>query len=312
MNLKMHYLSREIQCHRNQRQKMYMEEIKNYQDSKEEGKKVWAALNSQVGEGVGFFSAFFMSIVSFLKKHLLFLLIFGVAGGALGCIYAATKKRIVKAEMTVSYAQLEKKIYADMLFKVEELLTSKQYAVLSKLLGLPEEQVKKIRKIDSKNINNEPLVKDISTQKVPFYIVVEVYDESILPDLQNALVKYINEPPFVKSRLKLNEQNYQNELTLLHKQLEYMDSLKVILLRNLKDPDEGAVAIASLNNLNKGQNEIFARIRDLQGALQFNQNIEVMDGFVGHRLPLKQLFLPYLLIGMAIGIGFRLIWITFR
>lgn len=289
-----------------------MEEIKSFQDSKEEGRKVWAAFSSQVGEGVGFFGAIMMSTITFFKKHLVFLLIFGLMGGALGGIYAAFKKRVVVAEMTVSYAQLEKKIYADMLFKLDELLGSKQYGVLSKLLGLSEDQVKMIRKIDSKNINNEPLIKDISTQKVPFYIVVEVYDASILPDLQNALVKYINEPPFVKSRLRLNEQNYKNELSLLQMQLQYMDSLKVILIKSLKDPNEGASAIGSLNNLNKGQNEIFSRIRDLQGALQFNQNIEVMDGFVGHQVPIMQLYLPLILIGFALGMGVRLLWIIFR
>jgi hypothetical protein len=287
-----------------------MEDIKNYRDSKEEGKKVWAALTSQAGEGVGFFSAMFLSLKNFLKKHLLYLLVSGLLGGTLGCMYAFMKKRVIQAEMTVSYAQLEKKIYADMLYKTDELRGSGQYPALAALLGLTEEQARKIHRIDSRNINNEPLVKDVSTQKVPFYVVVEVYDESVLPDLQKALVRYINEPPFVKARLKLNEQNYLAELGLLRKQLEYMDTLKVFLLRNLKDPDAGAVA--ALNNLNKSQNELFARIRDLQGAQQFNQNIEVMDGFVGHQVPLAQKYLPYLLMGMAIGIGLRLVWITFR
>lgn len=287
-----------------------MENITNYRESKEEGKKVWAALTSQIGEGVGFFSAMFISLKTFLKKHFLYLFIAGLLTGALGVLCAFIQKRTIQAEMTVSYAQLEKKIYADMLYKAEQLRSSGQYPALATLLGLTEEQVRKIHRIDSKNIHFEPLIKDISTQKVPFYIVVEVYDESVLPDLQNALVRYINEPPFVKARLKLNEQNYLAELNLIRKQLVYMDTLKVILLRNLKEPDAGAVA--SLNNLNKSQNELFARIRDLQGAQQFNQNIEVMDGFVGHQVPLAQKFIPYLFIGMAIGIGLRLAWVIFR
>jgi|GEM_PF-530128 len=287
-----------------------MENIRNYNDSKEEGKKVWAALSSQAGEGAGFFSAMFLSFKKLLKKHLIYLLIFGVAFGALGCLYALMQRRTIQAEMTVSYAQLEKKIYADMLYKLEQLRSNGQYTALAGVLGLSEEQVKKIRRIDSRNINNEPLIKDVSTQKVPFYIVVEVYDESVLPDLQKSLVGYINGPPFVRERLKLNVQNYHNELELLQKQMGYFDSLKIYFLKNQKSPEAGAVA--SLNNLNKSQNEIFARIRDLQGALQFNQNIEVMDGFVGHQVPVKQKLVSFLLIGVAIGIGIRLVWIAFR
>ncbi|MDP1623020.1 MAG: hypothetical protein Q8M08_11860 [Bacteroidales bacterium] len=287
-----------------------MEEMKNYQEAKEEGKKVWAALTSQLGEGAGFFSAMFSSIKRFLINHLLYLVIFGVVFGALGCLFALLQKATIQAEMTVSYAQLEKKIYADMLYKLEQLRGSGQYKSLASALGIPEKAARKIHHINSRNIHNEPLVKDVSTEKVPFYIIVEVYDETVLPDLQKALVQYINEPPFVKERLKLTEQNYLTEIRLLQSQLGYLDSLKTLLLRTHKNSDTDAVG--SLNTLNKSQNEIFARIRDLQGALQFNQNIEVMDGFVGHQMPLAQKCLPYLLIGMAIGVGIRLGWISFR
>lgn len=287
-----------------------MEESQNYQEAKEEGKKVWAALNSQMGEGAGFFSAMFGSLRRFLRKQMAGLLVFGLIFGLLGGLFAFLQKRTIQAEMTVSYAQLEKKIYADMLFKLEQLRGSGQFAALASVLGMKEEQVRKIHRIDSRNINNEPLIKDISTQKVPFYIVVEVYDETILDDLQLALVKYINEPPFVKARLRLTEQNYLNEIALVEQQLSYMDSLKSYLLANLKNSDAGAVA--NLNNLNKSQNDLFTRIRDLRGALQFNQNIEVMDGFVGHQVPWTKRYLPALLIGIALGVGLRLVWVAFR
>ncbi len=287
-----------------------MEDIKNYQDSKEEGKRVWAALSSQMGEGIGFFGAMFSSFRQLLKKHLLYLVVFAVVFGALGGLYALMQKRTIQAEMTVSYSQLEKKIYADMLNKLEQLRGNGQYQTLASVLGIKEEQARQIHCIDSRNIHNEPLIKDVSTQKVPFYIIVEVYDAAVLPDLQKALAGYINEPPFVKERLKLNEQNYHTELALLQKQLAYMDSLKIYFLNDQKSPDAGAVT--SLNNLNKSQNELFARIRDLRGALQFNQNIEVMDGFVGHQVPLGRKVLPFLLIGMAIGAGLRIAWIAFR
>ncbi|MCX6304217.1 MAG: hypothetical protein NT040_04555 [Bacteroidetes bacterium] len=287
-----------------------MGEIKNYHDSREEGARVWAALTSQLGEGSGFFGAMFLSFKKLLKKHLLYMVIFGLIFGALGCLYALMQKPVVQAEMTVSYSQLEKKIYADMLYKLDELRSSGQFAALAAVLGLTEAQAGSIHRIDSKNIHNEPLVKDVSTQKVPFYIVVEVYDESVLPDLQKALVRYINEPPFVRERLKLNSQNYQAELRLLQQQLVYMDSLKKYFLQNQKNPDAGAVT--GLNSLNKSENDIFSRIRDLQGALQFNQNIEVMDGFVGHQAPLTRRILPWVFIGMAIGLGLRLAWVLFR
>jgi hypothetical protein len=197
-----------------------------------------------------------------------------------------------------------------MLFKIEQLRSNGEYGAIASLLGITEDQARKICRIDSRNINYEPLIKDVSTQKVPFYIIVEVSDASVLPGLQSALVKYINEPPFVKTRLKLNEQNYLSELSMIQKQLLYMDSLKGFFLQSAKNQEAGAVT--SLNNLNKSQNELYARMRDLEGALKFNQNIEVLDGFVGHQAPVRQKYLMAILAGMVIGVACRILWVVFR
>ena len=193
----------------------------------------------------------------------------------MGGTYAWMKKNIFRAEMTVSYAQLEKKIYGDMLFKLNQLLDSKQYASLSEKLNMTEEQIAQIHSIEGINIHNQPLVKDISVEKVPFYIVVEVYDIAVLPQLQKSLVKYLSDSDFINERLLLNERNYKNEVIHMKNQMVYMDSLKMLLLRDCSNLD--ADAVINLEKLNKDQNEIFGRIRDLEAALQFNKNIEVMD-----------------------------------
>jgi hypothetical protein len=212
--------------------------------------------------------------------------------------------------MTVSYAQLEKKIYGDMLLKLNQLIESEQYESLAYLLGITIQQAKEIHKIEGINIHNLPLVNDISVEKVPFYIVVDVYNPDILPDLQDALVEYISQSEFVKGRLKLNERNYEKEIVYLGKQLAYMDSLKVLLMSDCADLDGDAVK--NLDQLNKNQNEIFGRIRDLEAALQFNMNIEVMDGFIAQHDPDSKIYIKFILLGMVVGIGIRLIYLIFK
>jgi len=287
-----------------------MDNIGENRSAREEGRRVWTALAGQAEELSGFFGAMISAAVKFLARRGLGLLLWGTLFGLLGAVYGYAKNRVIMAEMTVSYAQLEKKIYADMLFKLDQLRASGDYAALSRILGIPENQVRMIAKIDSRNIHGEPLVKDVSTQKVPFYIVAGVTDETVLPLLQEALVKYISEPPYVKDRLKLNEQNYRNEIDLAEKQLAYLDTLKARMVAGVKEP--GAGDVTGLNNLHKSQADLFARIRDLRGALQFNQNIEVMDGFVGHREPMRKPVLRYLLLGFLAGIALRIGWIAIR
>jgi len=280
-----------------------------YNQSKEEGRRTWTALQNQWAEALGFFGGMFSSLIHFVKKQFWGMLLFAVVFGALGGSYIWMKKTTFHAEMTVSYAQLEKKIYGDMLLKLNQLIESKQYAAVAERLQLTEAQVKQIRDIYGENIHGEPLINDISVEKVPFYIEVDVYDVSVLPDLQNALVDYISQSDFVHQRLLLNERNYRNEIQYMKGQMVYMDSLKMMLLSDCANLD--ADAVVNLEKLNKSQNEFFGRIRDLEAALQFNKNIEVMDGFVAHREPFSTLLIKYLLMGMLVGVGLRVLWLMF-
>lgn len=283
---------------------------KSIQDSKDEGRKTWQALEHQWAEATGFFGAMFRSFIIGIKKQFLgfftFALVFAILGGAYGWM----KKEVYKSQMTVSYAQLEKKIYGDMLFKLNQLLDSEQYSEISTLLDLEIDQVEAIKSINGINIHNQPLTEDLSVEKVPFYIQVEVYDPTILPDLEEALVNYISQSKYVNERLKLNENNYKKEINHLKNQLAYMDSLKVILMQNRNDIDGDVVK--NLNELNESQNEIFGKIRDYESALQFNKNIEVMDGFIAQSESKNKTILKFLILGLAVGVGFRLVYLVFR
>ena len=277
--------------------------------SKEEGQRTWKALENQWAEAVGFFSAMFQSFVGGFKKQFLGFLLFAVVFGIVGGVFAWLKKDIFHSQMTVSYAQLEKKIYGDMLFKLNQLVQNEQYSELSVLLDLPVEQSRDIKSIKGINIHNQELTTDLSVEKVPFYIVVEVYNRDVLGDLQNAIVNYLSQSAFVKERLELNARNYKNEIEHLTNQLAYMDSLKVLLMSDCADLDGDVVE--NLNKLNESQNVIFGKIRDYNAALQFNKNIEIMDAFIAQHQSKSRLVVYYILMGMAIGVGFRLVYLVF-
>jgi hypothetical protein len=282
----------------------------SFSQSKEAGRQIWKTLQNQWGEAFGFFGGMFSSLLAFIKKHFFGFLIFAILFGALGGIYAWLKKSVYHAEMTVSYAQLEKKIYGDMLFKLNQLLKSKEYSSLAKKLNMPEEEIRQVKSIYGTNIHNQPLVNDISVEKVPFYIEVDVFDVNVLGALQKSVVNYISQSDYINGRLILNERNYKNEIIHMKNQMIYMDSLKMLLLRDCSNLD--ADAVVNLEKLNKDQNEIFGRIRDLEAALQFNKNIEVMDGFVAHQMPFSSVLIKYILVGMLIGIGLRLLWLMIK
>jgi len=281
-----------------------------YQKSRDTGKNVWEAFVNQVAEGGGFLHAMFQSFRSFIRKNILFILVFGVVFGAASAGYWFVKPQVYEAEMTVSYVHYEKKIYADMLAKLNRLVSSGDFTKLSKMLDMPEESVRNIHSITGFNIRKEPLVDDLSTEKVPFYIVVNITQLDILQPLETALVKYLNGTKFIQGRLNFMRKKATKELEFLDQRLAIADSLsKLMVLKPESANDEKTITRMELLGETM---TIYSRIQDVQGLLEFNVNIEILDGFVATKQPVGKGLTTYILYGFLVGIGLRFLVLIFR
>lgn len=275
-----------------------------------QGKIIWQSLLDQMAEGGGFLHAMFVSFKNFIKKYFLSFVLYGILAALIGAAIWYIKPKIYKADMTVSYVHYEKKIYADMLDKLNQLIQSNSTGTLSKQLALPEDEVKKISSIESFNIRREPLLNDLSTEKIPFYVEVSIKDPTILPDLQVALVNYMNGTDFIRERLKYQQKKNEEELAFLQKRLAAADSLnKVLITTDQKMADDKS---DKKMDLFQEILTIYDRIQSVKGSLAFNKNVEVLDGFVPSDRPAGKPFYFWIVYGFLIGIGVRLLVIIFR
>lgn len=278
--------------------------------SRQSGEKVWYAIQNQVAEGGGFISAMFGSFKNFVKKYFFSFLLFGIIGGLVAAGIWFVKPKIYEAEMTVSYVHYEKKIYADMLEKLDMLIESKSYKSLSQLLGLPEETVSKLRGIKGYNIRNEDLIDDLSTEKIPFYITVEVTDILVLDVLQAAIVNYLDGSEFIQDRLSYMQQKAEDELRFLEHRLAMVDSLgRFLILQEDKMLSEKTV---SRMELLEETMAIYSKIQDVKGSLAFNMNIEVLDGFIANEKPSGKSMIFWIIYGFLIGVGLRFLVLIFK
>lgn len=278
--------------------------------SRQSGAKVWNAIQNQVAEGGGFISAMFGSFKNFIKKYFFSFLLFGIFGSLVAAGIWFFKPKVYEAEMTVSYVHYEKKIYADMLEKLDMLVESKSYTSLSNLLGLPEEMVSKLRGIKGYNIRNEDLVEDLSTEKIPFYITVEVTDILILDALQSAIVNYLDSSEFIQNRLEYMQQKAEDELDFLEHRLAMVDSLgRFLILQEDKMLSEKTV---SRMELLEETMTIYSKIQEVKGSLAFNLNIEVLDGFIANEKPSGKSILFWIVYGFVVGVGLRFLVLIFK
>jgi hypothetical protein len=287
-----------------------MSENDSWQNARYTGEKVWQAIQYQLSEGRGFLSAMFASFKLFLRKQILFLILFGIIGGAMGAGIWFLKPKVYEAEMTVSYNHYEKKIYADMLEKLNKLIESKSYASLSDLLNIPEEKAESIKGIKGLNIKREELTEDLSTEKVPFYIVVKVTDVSLLNELEDALIKYLDGTEFIQTRLAYMKEKSERELIFLENRLHTVDSLSNLLI--LQEGNLLNEKRVTRMELLQETLALYERIQSVKGSLAFNLNIEVLDGFVANEEPSGKRLPYWVVYGFVLGVLFWLVVLLFR
>lgn len=273
--------------------------------SREAGRKVWESLQAQMAEGNGFLTAMFRSFRQFVRRNILSFVLYGIIAAALSAGYWFLKPRMYEAEMTVSYVHYEKKIYADMLRKLDLLVKSGDYASLGKLLDLPEAAVRKLRSIAGYNIRNEDLTADLSTEKIPFYIKVEVTDLDVLEPLQPALVSYLNDTPFIQDRLNYMLEKSRQDLIFLERRLSIVDSLSSMLIIR-QDGINDEKAITRMELLQEALT-LHDRIQQVKGSMEFNLNIEVLDRFIPSDNPAGNNLKYFIVYGFLAGIGLRLL-----
>lgn len=280
------------------------------QQAKEAGKEVWKSIELQLAEGSGFFGGMLHSIRNFILQQTVGIVIWAIIVGALGTGLWFVKPKSYKANMTVSYVLYEKKIYGDMLTKLNDLIKTESYNTLGRMLNVNPDELESLKAINTYNIENEPLVEDLSIEKIPFYVEVEVENTALLPALEKGLVQYMNNTPYITERLELQAEQNKAELEFYEERLVIIDSL----LKHSSGPEGGAkkeTSNAQLDLITESK-EIYKRIIELRGTSVYNRNIEVLDGFVAGDKPSGKSWKVWLAIGAALGAAFRLVYVFLK
>lgn len=282
---------------------------KNKQSAFENGKEVWKSLEIQITEGLGFFKAFFASIGTFIKKQFTKLALAAMLCTLISVGFWYFKPKVYKAEMTVSYVYCEKKIYADMLVKLNNLIQSKSYKTVAKLLNITEDQAITLKKIIPYNIKREPLTEDLSTEKIPFYITAEVSNTKELTALQAGLIHYLNNTKFIQDRMKYALVKAKNDLEFYQSRLNSIDTLSQYFLK--MNPSKETNDNNSLMGVFTEIQNIHNKIQEVKGTLAFNENIEVLDGFIASEKPIGYGLLHFIAFGIIAGIIIRFLLLLF-
>lgn len=262
-----------VNCWATKQANLDLSEMSNsdFTTNEDEGKEAWNSLSAQLFELKGFMRSMLRSFLRFVKRNIVLLigmpiLFFGATFG-----WYSFQVPTFEASMTVSYVHLEKKIYADMIVKLNQSIQSDMIEKMPGFSNLSNEANRSIENVKAINLKGETLTSDLSVDRVPFDLLVEVNNLEYLSSIEQALVEYLDSPVFVQERLAFNTANakkqaryYTEQISSLQKRLDDIDTSS--------DSDEFELLMDRIVDAN-------IKLAEADGQLQFNSNIEVLHGF---------------------------------
>jgi len=251
-----------------------------------------------------------------------YLLLAGIIiGGIAGASFNRYTKPYYKTSLLLKSNYLNDKLVANSIEKLNLLCSETERLGLSKALNLSSDVAKNIigfdhepfvdeadiieiellkqrlqgLKIDQSDINK--IVEQIAIENSgTFLISVLIYETGIIDNLQDALVGYFQNNPFVANRIKFNNLKQENLITKLTADIRMLDSLKSAYNLNLqlqarKDRDasnsvflgeSGAVNPVSIYTQG---NYLYRQLQATKLAHALGSHFELIDGFASFNTP---------------------------
>ena len=145
-----------------------------------------------------------------------------VAGIALGCFRYYSSGKIYKSRLILHSSFLTNLEEIEIITYWNELLKRNEYNALAQSFNCDENMLH-----DVVSIEGSEILKNYSASNPNgFYIDARIKDNSVLPELQKALVYGLNNTEYVKQRLSLRKKDVETLINMVTAEIQKLDSVK--------------------------------------------------------------------------------------
>lgn len=243
-----------------------------------------------------------VTIITTIKRNFILIVSFICIGTALGFLSYTSSKKVYENKMLISSEVIAES--SSLLENLESLVKDGNMSRLATRLNLPIDVVQRVQSISGENIETEAgkSKNDEEDKKYYLRIIVRVYDQNILPVLQEHLVMYLDGSLFSEARTTQKK----NKLSSIIKELETeISQLEAFKARIYKDD----FSVLMNGNVRFDPTEINSKILELtkekiecENKLALANNIQVVNGFVTFDKPISPKLTISLFIGFSIGL----------
>ena len=177
------------------------------------------------------FFYFFFWVLGFLvlvlRRNMLLILVGLLAGVLLGYLYYISRPNYYKVTMVVQNNELTRRTYAEIIEQLNGQAGGGTNTHLAAALNTSDQIAGKVVYIDSRTMNDAPLISDTSTRlRQPFMIIAGLSDNQGVDTIQTLLLRYLNNAPYLKTLREVQTRLYNDRLVFIATELQKLDSLK--------------------------------------------------------------------------------------
>lgn len=177
------------------------------------------------------------------------------------------------------------------------------------------------------SLNNKEVIDQILKRieienRHAFEITVRTLNPGVIPNLQDALVGYFSENPYIKKRVENYGKALSQRKLMLTSDLRKIDSLKKVIYANyqsMAERKEGS------NNVILGDKPVsdpvqvysqglafYNQLQEVEKAMVLRPDFEVVEGFTEFSEPASPSLMTILIYSFGIGVGFSYLGVALR
>jgi hypothetical protein len=194
----------------------------------------------------------------FFRRYRIAFMIAILVGIAIGCIKYYSSGKMYKSRLILHSSFLTNLEEIEIINSWNELLKRNEYATLAQSLNCSEAMLQKVASLEGSEI----LKNYSATNPNGFYIDARIFDNSVLPELQKAIVYGLNNTEYVKQKLLLRKKDLEELIANAEGEIQKLDSTR----RNV----ETMIRLVDMNE----------KLLSYKEELKLANGVQVIQGFV--------------------------------
>jgi hypothetical protein len=263
----------------------------------------------------------FVRAIDFFKNNFKIFLLFSVFGLGAGYGYFKVKKPVYESRFTGECMSIPDARTVELLNDLEKLRNNEDWKELGQRLNMSVAKVRKIKKLETlASIAIDKEAKGIDDYLLPttevsyrFSVVAKVYDNSVLPDLQKGIIRYLSGNEYSRVRVERFIENRKSLLKAIDSELKKLDSLNLLFAsKQLVTGNTGNLSMVGPGDFKAIVIHLTEKRLSVEDELRYASPVRVFQGFTAFRNPVEPSLRLSLLLGFLGALAFAFLIILIR